>query len=56
MPAILLNLIVGGVRIGIGAGFIKTICATGALKVHAICAGEGLPFIESSDELGERSC
>ncbi len=54
-PAILLNIARVGVRLGSGAVFNKTGNAHGTTKVHRICAGSGFPFIESPDEIGDKS-
>lgn len=55
MPAILLNIARVGVRIGPGAVFNCTGEAHGTPKVHRICAGLGLPFIEPPDEIGDKT-
>lgn len=56
LPAILLNFMVGGVRVGSGTGFICTLWASGTSKVHMIWAGVGLPLMEPPDDDGEWSC
>lgn len=55
LPAMLLNLMVGGVRMGSGTGLICTIWATGTSKVHIMWAGLGFPLIEPPDVDGECS-
>lgn len=53
---ILLNLVVGGVCVGIGVGLIMIDWVIGVVKVYIIRVGEGLFFIEIKDEIGELLC
>lgn len=55
LHAISLNMMAGGVRVGIGAGVLETDHASGTIKVHVICAGGGLPLIESYDDSGNET-
>lgn len=56
LPAILLNIARVGVRAGSGTVLNCTGEAHGTPKVHRMCAGSGLPFMESPDEMGVWTC